>query len=140
MKGAVLRFGALTPAQKSAQARKAAYAKWDRRREAEDAPAIRGKLNKLRGTREQLLAAVLDNAKAGAAGKPVKGATELAAIRAGLSELRMEIPLVEAKLLQAPPIPLKQPVPIAVPVSRVQHSPLGAHLAEEVLNGTIAAD
>ena len=97
-RGAVLRSASLSAAQRSEQARKAALARWARRRECEDVPFIRGKLNKLRGRRDELLAAVLNNAAAGAGGKPVLGKEELAALRAGLAELRMETPIVECRL------------------------------------------
>lgn len=146
-RGAVLRSALLSPAERSAQARKAAQAKWARRRETEDAPTIRGKLNKLRKAREELLAAVLGNATAGAAGKPVKGKEELAAIRAGLAELRMEIPLVEARLLQVPQAPPSQPRPPMVPdppaPMKVQHSPLGVMYAQDDyddIHGEMAID
>ena len=147
-RGAVLRFSLLSPEEKSAQASKAAYAKWARRRETEDAPVIRGKLNKLRKAREEMLAAVLLNATAGATGKPVKGKEELAAIRAGLAELRMEIPLLEARLLQVPAEDPSSPpraplVPEIPPPVRVQHSPMGAMYAQsedEIMRGPIAAD
>jgi hypothetical protein len=99
-RGAVLRSALLSPAERSAQARKAAQAKWARSREAEDAPAIRGRVIQLRRTRGNLLAALLENATNGAKGKPVKSKEGLAAVRAGLAELRMEIPLLELRLLQ----------------------------------------
>ena len=147
-RGAVLRSASLSPEERSAQASKAAYAKWASRRETEDAPGLRGKLNKLRKAREELLAAVLGNATAGAAGKPVKGKEELAAIRAGLAELRMEIPLVEARLLQVPPqLPPSPPraplVPNSLPPMKVQLSALAAPYAqceEGIFSGDIAAD
>ena len=109
---------------------------------------IRGRLNKLRQARAELLAAVLGNAAAGATGKPVKDREELSAIRAGLAELRMEIPLLEARLLQVPPeVPPSSPrAPLIVeafsPV-KVQHSPMGAmyaQSADEIMRGPIAAD
>jgi hypothetical protein len=108
---------------------------------------IRGKLNKLRKAREELLAAVLGNATAGATGKLVKGKEELAAIRAGLAELRMEIPLLEARLLQVPQqepaSPLRAPLVPDAPRVKVQHSPLGAVDAngeDEIMRGTISPD
>ena len=147
-RGAVLRSASLSPEKRSAQASKAAYAKWARRRETEDGPMIRGKLNKLRQVRAEMLAAVLGNATAGATGKPVKGKEELAAIRAGLAELRMEIPLLEARLLQLPteeplPPPRAPLVTEPPPPVKVQHSPVGAMYAQsedDVMRGLIAAD
>jgi hypothetical protein len=147
-RGAVLRSASLSPAERSAQASKAAFAKWARRRETEDAPAIRGKLNKLRQARAELLAAVLGNATAGATGRPVKGKEELAAIRAGLAELRMEIPLLEARLLQLPAQEPSSPprapmIPEPPPPVKVQHSPMGAEYAQsgdEIMMGDISPD
>jgi hypothetical protein len=104
-RGAVLRSALLSPEQRTEQARRAAFTRWNRSKENEDAGRLRSRLGKLRATRENLLAAIVGNATAGAAGRAVLGKEEVGAVRAALAELRMELPAMEARLERLAPLP-----------------------------------
>jgi hypothetical protein len=93
-------------------------------------------LGKLRATRENLLAALVGNATAGAAGRAVLGKEEVGAVRAALAELRMELPAMEARLERLAPLPdrpkvsrVPDPFPVVAGENRI-----------ELFTGPIAVD